>query len=337
MSAIEIKQVMKQKFPKKSEDEISDAFRKVNMGMTQDQRDAKDYRQKIIAGMSEILQESLNEAFKIHDKVIITKGPKDCKGKKGRVGEIKKGLSEWDRRFIIDYEDDNGETRSVQLKKGDFKSLKESLNEKKSGKYVCPKCGNKVKTLEGLKGQADTDDKSSKEKFIHPSKMKIQCPKCKELSSLDNWKYIVESNIDKLLDIFEDKKTDKEYKLKKTSLTEISFDLANRARKKAEDENMDLDDLRDKPLGHTEKQRVKFQKYVDNKILQQEKDKSIINLLGMLTAKQKALITIAAEDISDIPGNWDFKKDTFTDKGWKELAKKLNNNKYLKYAEKIFK
>lgn len=61
MSAIEIKQVMKQKFPKKSEDEISDAFRKVNMGMTQDQRDAKDYRQKIIAGMSEILQESLNE------------------------------------------------------------------------------------------------------------------------------------------------------------------------------------------------------------------------------------------------------------------------------------
>ena len=83
MSAIEIKQVMKQKFPKKSEDEISDAFRKVNMGMTQDQRDAKDYRQKIIAGMSEILQESLNEAFKIHDKVIITKGRKvDEEGKK---------------------------------------------------------------------------------------------------------------------------------------------------------------------------------------------------------------------------------------------------------------
>ena len=41
MSAIEIKQVMKQKFPKKTEDEISDAFRKVNMSMTQDQRDAK--------------------------------------------------------------------------------------------------------------------------------------------------------------------------------------------------------------------------------------------------------------------------------------------------------
>lgn len=58
MSAIEIKQVMKQKFPKKSEDEISDAFRKVNMGMTQDQRDAKDYRQKIIAGMISILQEA---------------------------------------------------------------------------------------------------------------------------------------------------------------------------------------------------------------------------------------------------------------------------------------
>ena len=49
---------MKQKFPKKTEDEISDAFRKVNMGMTQDQRDAKDYRQKIIAGMISILQEA---------------------------------------------------------------------------------------------------------------------------------------------------------------------------------------------------------------------------------------------------------------------------------------
>lgn len=58
MSAIEIKQVMKQKFPKKTDDQISDAFRKVNMGMTQDQRDAKDYRQKIIAGMISILQEA---------------------------------------------------------------------------------------------------------------------------------------------------------------------------------------------------------------------------------------------------------------------------------------
>lgn len=46
MSAIEIKQVMKQKFPKKTEDQISDAFRKVNMSMSAEDRQAKDYRQK---------------------------------------------------------------------------------------------------------------------------------------------------------------------------------------------------------------------------------------------------------------------------------------------------
>lgn len=200
MSAIEIKQVMKQKFPKKTEDEISDAFRKVNMSMTQDQRDAKDYRQKIIAGMSEILQESLNEA-KVKDYYHVEKYSPN-------------------QFYVEDAEggDETGpfktrEEAEKECEKRNKKRLqKESLNEKKSGKYVCPKCGNKVKTLEGLKGQADTDDKSSKEKFIHPSKMKIQCPKCKELSSLDNWKYIVESNIDKLLTIFEGNVSDKHQK-----------------------------------------------------------------------------------------------------------------------------
>jgi len=63
MSAIEIKQVMKQKFPKKTEDQISDAFRKVNMSMSDDQRQAKDYRQKIIAGMIEILKEATMKDF----------------------------------------------------------------------------------------------------------------------------------------------------------------------------------------------------------------------------------------------------------------------------------
>ena len=58
-------------------------------------------------------------------------------------------------------------------------------------------------------------------------------------------------------------------KLKKEEveqIDEISLDLAKRARDKAEHMvDMDYDDLRDKPYGHSEKQRVKFQKYVDKK------------------------------------------------------------------------
>jgi hypothetical protein len=57
-SKVEIKTVMKNKFPKKSDEQISDAFRKVNMSFTQDEREADDYNQKLIAGMSSILKES---------------------------------------------------------------------------------------------------------------------------------------------------------------------------------------------------------------------------------------------------------------------------------------
>lgn len=54
--------------------------------------------------------------------------------------------------------------------------------------------------------------------------------------------------------------------LKGKQLDEISLDLAKRARDKAEHiVDMDYDDLRDKPFGHSEKQRVKFQKYIDKK------------------------------------------------------------------------
>lgn len=47
---------------------------------------------------------------------------------------------------------------------------------------------------------------------------------------------------------------------------EISLDLAKRARDKAEHMvDADHDDMRDRPYGYSEKQRVKFQKYVDKK------------------------------------------------------------------------
>ena len=50
------------------------------------------------------------------------------------------------------------------------------------------------------------------------------------------------------------------------SLEEVSLDLAKRARDKAEyDVDMDYDDMRNKPYGHSEKQRSKFQRYIDKK------------------------------------------------------------------------
>lgn len=50
------------------------------------------------------------------------------------------------------------------------------------------------------------------------------------------------------------------------SLEEVSIDLAKRARDKAERHvDLDQDDLRDRPVGHSEKQRSKFQRYIDKK------------------------------------------------------------------------
>lgn len=50
------------------------------------------------------------------------------------------------------------------------------------------------------------------------------------------------------------------------SLEEVSLDLAKRARDKAEYYvDMDYDDMRDRPEGYSEKQRSKFQRYIDRK------------------------------------------------------------------------
>ena len=50
------------------------------------------------------------------------------------------------------------------------------------------------------------------------------------------------------------------------SLKEVSLDLAKRARDKAEHMvDMDYDDLRAQPYGYSEKQRKKFQRYIDKK------------------------------------------------------------------------
>jgi len=54
--------------------------------------------------------------------------------------------------------------------------------------------------------------------------------------------------------------------LSEGSLEEVSLDLAKRARDKAEYfVDMDYDDMRDRPYGYSEKQRSKFQRYIDRK------------------------------------------------------------------------
>ena len=58
----------------------------------------------------------------------------------------------------------------------------------------------------------------------------------------------------------------KEEDMAKNSLEEVSLDLAKRARDKAEYAvDMDYDDMRDRPEGYSEKQRSKFQRYIDKK------------------------------------------------------------------------
>jgi hypothetical protein len=75
------------------------------------------------------------------------------------------------------------------------------------------------------------------------------------------------TDVDKDANYYRYKKIqDKLKKEEAEQIDEISLDLAKRARDKAEHMvDMDYDDLRDKPYGHSEKQRIKFQKYVDKK------------------------------------------------------------------------
>ena len=62
------------------------------------------------------MKESLDEAHKLGDKVIITKGPKDVVGKTGHVGEIRKRWAGDSKTYTIDH--DKG---SIQLKSTHFK------------------------------------------------------------------------------------------------------------------------------------------------------------------------------------------------------------------------
>ena len=66
------------------------------------------------------IKESLEEAHKIGDKVVIHKGPKDVVGKVGHVGEIRKRYAGDTKTYTIDHD-----AGSIQLKPSHFKAVKE--------------------------------------------------------------------------------------------------------------------------------------------------------------------------------------------------------------------
>jgi RNA polymerase sigma factor (sigma-70 family) len=51
-----------------------------------------------------------------------------------------------------------------------------------------------------------------------------------------------------------------------------------------------------------------------------------------LSTKEKAAIMNVTAKISDIPGNWDHKNQTYTERGLQDLKNVMKNEKYLKYA-----
>jgi hypothetical protein len=64
--------------------------------------------------------------------------------------------------------------------------------------------------------------------------------------------------------------------------------------------------------------------------------KQFISESLLLSSKEKGHIQNVASDVSDIPGHWDHKKQTFTDKGHTELSKRLNGNqRHIKYAKNL--
>jgi hypothetical protein len=70
------------------------------------------------------IKEDLDEAHKLGDKVIMTKGPKDVVGKVGHVGEIRKRWTGDTNTYTIDHEGG-----SIQLKPTHFKKFKEEAEQ----------------------------------------------------------------------------------------------------------------------------------------------------------------------------------------------------------------
>lgn len=86
-------------------------------------------------------------------------------------------------------------------------------------------------------------------------------------------------------------------------IDEISLELAKKARDKAEHMvDMDHDDMRDRPYGYSEKQRVKFQKYVDKKEPKKEETveegwADMLSAVKQRAEREKKTTTATAHDV----------------------------------------
>lgn len=71
---------------------------------------------------------TIQESFKLKDKVKIVKGPKDVIGVIGRIGEIRKGVG-GKKSYIIDYEiEGRDQWYSIQLDASGIRQVKESVS-----------------------------------------------------------------------------------------------------------------------------------------------------------------------------------------------------------------
>lgn len=91
-----------------------------------------------------------------------------------------------------------------------------------------------------------------------------------------------------------------------------------------------LQQAANKEAEKAEKERLKAEK--EKAKLAKKKEPEVAEGLFGLSAKEKGAIMNVASKISDIPGNWDFEKDAFSDQGIENLKNVLKNEKYVKYA-----
>ena len=112
-----------------------------------------------------------------------------------------------------------------------------------------------------LKGQKTVkEDNKDTPPFDGPYKSSFKKPNNPNRTGMDAARSLAQRAMDKVA------KKEPRKGVAEGSLEEVSLDLAKRARDKAEHiVDMDHDDMRDRPYGYTEKQRIKFQRYVDKK------------------------------------------------------------------------
>lgn len=92
----------------------------------------------------------IREAYKIHSKVKIVKGPKDVVGKEGRIGEIRKDVA-GKKSFTVDYDfGDDGHYKSVRCDVSDMRLIKESFKQFITEEFARAQAAKVAKNLLGV-------------------------------------------------------------------------------------------------------------------------------------------------------------------------------------------